>query len=91
VATPLIRAQVIEELAQKAEAEPFMDFTGDWVRSSSEGFADWLRANIDEPDEPDDRKIYIGFKQGQLHDIESPDPPKPTHTHKPRKGWPLDD
>ncbi len=37
-----IRA-VIEALAEAAEAEPFMDFTGNWERSSSEGFADWLR------------------------------------------------
>ena len=47
-----IRA-VIEALAQEAEAEPFMDFTGDWERSSSEGFADWLRAHL--PDPKDER------------------------------------
>ena len=46
-ATPHIRRQVIEELAQMAEAEPFMDFTGDWERSSSQGFADWLRSKLE--------------------------------------------
>ena len=37
---------VIEAVAAEAEAEPFMDFTGDWERSSSAGFADWLRAHL---------------------------------------------
>jgi hypothetical protein len=41
-----VKAIVIEALAAEAEAEPFMDFSGDWERSSSEGFADWLRSHL---------------------------------------------
>jgi hypothetical protein len=46
VAKPMIKRAVIEALAAEAESMPFMDFTGDWDRSSSQGFADWLRSHI---------------------------------------------
>jgi hypothetical protein len=63
VAEPIIRAQVLSELAQKAETE-----ARDWYAIKPNHItgnacmmhADWLRAQADEPD---DRKIYIGFKQ----------------------------
>ena len=61
VATPLIRAQVIEELAQKAEGRHvhYHGFYKDINEDEGE-LADWLRAQAD--DEPETRKIYIGFK-----------------------------
>jgi hypothetical protein len=58
VATPLIRAQVIEELIAAWEAKPstYEDVMGATVMFD---LTKWLRAQADEPD---DRKIYIGFK-----------------------------
>jgi hypothetical protein len=58
VAEPLIRAKVIEELAEKAEQLEAMTTPGG--RWHGEHLADWIRAQADEPD---DKKIYIGFKQ----------------------------
>ena len=49
-------AKVIEELAQKAERKNLAHVVNPLIPS----LADWLRA---QDDEPDDRKIYIGFKQ----------------------------
>jgi hypothetical protein len=64
VAEPLIRAQVIEGLAKKVE--PSWHFQPGTAFAKGEptwtSVADWLRAQIDEPD---DRKIYIGFKDKQ--------------------------
>ena len=65
VATPLIRAQVIEELAQKAHAEElclvsWYQTPGTWIPQEGDDLDYWLRSQIDEPDE---RKIYIGFRQ----------------------------
>jgi hypothetical protein len=62
-ATPLIRAQVIDELAQKADDMfPFGAIHQDSTQIVS--IADWLRAQGERSEpEPDDRKIYIGFKQ----------------------------
>jgi hypothetical protein len=58
VAEPIIRARVIEELAGEADRLDAMTAPGRrWFASD---IADWLRAQIEEPD---DRKIYIGFKQ----------------------------
>jgi cell division inhibitor SulA len=56
VAEPIIRAQVIEELAKLAEPTDAIE-TGGWHSVSG-----WLRAQLDEPD---DKKIYIGFKDKQ--------------------------
>jgi hypothetical protein len=65
VAEPAIRAderrRVIEELARKAEAQRFPDETPE-LRFLAGDIAFWLRAQADEPD---DRKIYIGFKGKQ--------------------------
>jgi hypothetical protein len=62
-AEPIIRAQVIEELAQKAGGRRvhYHGFYKDINEDEGE-LADWLRAHLDEPD---DRKIYIGFKGKQ--------------------------
>jgi hypothetical protein len=57
VAEPIIRAQVVEELAQKAEGRHvhYHGFYKDINEDEGE-LADWLRS---QKDEPDDRKIYI--------------------------------
>jgi hypothetical protein len=61
VATPIIRADERERLAQKVGSDAVYSFVtnehGGIVRTIT--VADWIRAQTDEPD---DRKIYIGFK-----------------------------
>jgi hypothetical protein len=58
VAEPAIRARVIEELIAAWESKPstYEDVMGATVMFD---LTKWLRAQADEPD---DRKIYIGFK-----------------------------